>query len=80
MRLLPSAPVGHGQHEFFFTRGSTPDEVLAVQGTPTAVHRNRWSYNFDFVLFRDGKVSGVIDSDGALRFANPEKSGVAEGP
>ncbi len=68
MRLRPSTATEGGKHASFFTRGSTPDEVLAVQGTPTAVHDKRWSYGFDFVLFRDGKVSGVIDSDGALHF------------
>lgn len=68
MRLRPSTAVEGGKHAFYFTRGSTPDEVLAVQGTPTAVHDKRWSYGFDFVLFRDGRVSGVIDSDGALHF------------
>lgn len=80
IRLLPSAPAGPGKKAYFFTRGSTPDEVLAVQGTPTAVHGNRWSYNFDYVIFRNGKVSTVIDTDGALRYVNSEKPGVAEGP
>jgi outer membrane protein assembly factor BamE (lipoprotein component of BamABCDE complex) len=80
IRLLPSAPAGPEKKAYFFTRGSTPDQVLAVQGTPTAVHGNRWSYNFDYVIFRDGKVSTVIDTDGALRFVNPERPGVAEGP
>ncbi len=78
VRLLPSAPPDHGTS--FFKQGSTPDEVLAVQGTPTAVHGNRWSYNFDYVFFRDGKVSGVLDSDGELRFAGPETPGAAKGP
>jgi hypothetical protein len=71
MRLTPSAPAGRPKRAFFFSKGSTPDDVLAVQGTPTAVHGNRWSYKFDYVFFRDGKVSGVVDADGALRFAVP---------
>ncbi len=80
MRILPSTPSGHGKRASFFTKGSTPDEVLAAQGTPTAVHGNRWSYNFDYVFFRDGKVSGVLDADGALNFANHGKSGLADEP
>ena len=80
IRLLPSAKAAPGKQAGFFTQGSTPGEVLAVQGTPTAVHGNRWAYNFDYVLFRDGKVMGVINSDGALRFANPKSSGAAKGP
>ncbi len=79
MRLVPSSPPGPGK-KTFFTKGSTPDEVLAVQGTPTAVHPNRWSYNFDYVIFRNGKVRGVVDADGALHFANPERRGLAGGP
>lgn len=78
VRLLPSAPPDH--RTSFFKQGSTPDEVLAVQGTPTAVHGNRWSYNFDYVFFRDGKVSGVLDSDGELHFAGPEMPGAAKEP
>ncbi|MGC8492813.1 MAG: DnaJ domain-containing protein [Syntrophobacteraceae bacterium] len=70
MLLRPSTATEGGKHAFYFTRGSTPDEVLAAQGTPTAVHDKRWSYGFDFVLFQHGKVSGVIDSDGALHFIN----------
>ncbi|MGC9195626.1 MAG: J domain-containing protein [Syntrophobacteraceae bacterium] len=71
IRLTPSAPADKGKHPYYFSKGSTPDDVLAVQGTPTAVHGNRWSYKFDYVFFRDGKVSGVVDADGALRFAVP---------
>ncbi len=71
MLLLPSVPVAKGKRALFFSKGSTPDDVLAVQGTPTAVHGNRWSYKFDYVFFHDGKVSGVVDADGALRFAVP---------
>ncbi len=56
VRILPSAPSGPEPPGNFFTIGSTPDEVLAVQGTPTAIHGNRWSFDFAAVIFRDGKV------------------------
>ncbi|SHF58430.1 DnaJ domain-containing protein [Desulfacinum infernum DSM 9756] len=70
IRLLPSpdavaagpAPAG------FFTIGSTPDDVLAVQGTPTSIRGNVWFYEFADVLFRDGRVRWVNDPDGRLRF------------
>ena len=78
--LLPSTQADHGSRAGFFTQGSTPDEVVAAQGTPSAVHGKRWSYNFDYVFFRDGKVSGVIDSDGALHYVDVKNSGAAERP
>ncbi|MDR3568026.1 MAG: DnaJ domain-containing protein [Syntrophobacteraceae bacterium] len=80
IRLEPSTLSGRGGSDGFFTQGSTPGEVLAVQGTPTAVHGKRWSYNFDYVFFRDGRVSGVIDADGALHFTNVTKPGATQGP
>ncbi len=41
-----------------FTAGSTPSEVLAVQGTPTELTENVWRYRGAEVYFRDGKVVG----------------------
>ncbi|SPF32409.1 hypothetical protein SBDP1_1040047 [Syntrophobacter sp. SbD1] len=67
MRILPSTPSG-SEPPPNFTIGSTPDEVLAVQGTPTAIHGNRWSFDFSSVLFQNGKVISVINSEGALRY------------
>ena len=79
MRLLPSALSGPEPPRNFFTIGSTPDEVLALQGTPTAVHGDRWSFDFAVVIFRDGKVHGVTSSDGTLHFIAPKKTGDTEG-
>jgi hypothetical protein len=78
MRLLPSSLSGPEPPKNF-TIGSTPDEVLAVQGTPTAIHGDRWSFDFAIVIFRDGKVHGVTSSDGTLRFIAPEKTGDTKG-
>jgi hypothetical protein len=57
----------------YFTIGSSPDEVLAVQGTPTAVHGSRWSFDLAGVLFRQGKVHSVTDTGGTLHFVAPEE-------
>jgi hypothetical protein len=76
MRILSSLQSGAAPEQparSFFTIGSSLDEVLAVQGTPTAIHGNRWSYNFAFVFFRDGKVHSVTDSEGTLHFVAAEK-------
>ncbi|MCX5815941.1 MAG: DnaJ domain-containing protein [Proteobacteria bacterium] len=40
----------------FFTVGSTKDEVLAVQGTPTRISGNRWNYGFSYVDFENERV------------------------
>jgi hypothetical protein len=79
IRLLPSGPADHKAPGNFFTLGSTPDQVLAVQGTPTSIHGNRWSFGFSAVSFRDGKVHDVTDTEGNLRFIAPERAGENEG-
>jgi len=40
-----------------FTVGSTKDEVLAVQGTPTRVTERLWEYGASRVFFTDGRVA-----------------------
>jgi hypothetical protein len=72
MRLLPSRSDSEPSKDFF-TIGSSPDEVLAVQGTPTAIHGNRWSFDFDSVLFGERKVHSVTNAGGTLRFVAPEE-------
>ena len=53
VRLLPSATTaGQG----YFTFGSTKDEVLAVQGTPTKFSENFFYYGTSKVYFRNGVV------------------------
>jgi hypothetical protein len=69
MCVLPSSSSGEPPGNSFAV-GSTTDEVLAVQGTPTAIHGNRWSFGLDSVFFHDGKVHSVTNSDGTLRFSD----------
>lgn len=73
IRLLPSNS-SVTQPRRSFTIGSTPDEVLAVQGTPTSIHGNSWTFDFSNVFFRDGKVQQVSNTDGVLRFVPPMES------
>lgn len=49
---IPSDPV-----PAFFTVGSTKDEVLAVQGTPTRVTERLWEYSMSRVVFTDNRVT-----------------------
>lgn len=71
VRLLPSPPPPEPAPQHF-TIGSTQDQVLLVQGTPTSVHGNHWTFNFSSVYFRDGKVKTVTDTNGTLRFLEPQ--------
>ena len=80
IRLLPSIATDHKPPADYFTIGSTPDEVLAIQGTPTSVNGNRWSFNFAVVFFRDGKVHYVTDPNGTtLHFTEPEQTSTDKG-
>ena len=51
-----------------FTIGSTKDEVLAVQGTPTRVAGDTWGYEYSSVEFGpDGAVVGYSDISDNLK-------------
>jgi hypothetical protein len=54
VKLSPSSAVSPDIK--YFTVGSTSDEVLAVQGTPTAFSQNTFKYGWSEVYFKDGKV------------------------
>ena len=70
MQPAPGFQAAHGKG--YFTIGSSRDEVLALQGTPTIVQGNLWSYQLSDVLFVDGKVRSVNDFSGILNFAEPD--------
>ena len=52
-RMVPSTTVSNVS---YFTIGSTKDEVLAVQGTPTKVGDYEWAYGYSTVEFRNDRV------------------------
>ncbi len=53
VRAQPSTIV---QTKGFFSIGSTKDEVLTIQGTPTTMYMNRWYYGSSLVEFYNDKV------------------------
>lgn len=55
VQLRPGHSVDGRMH--YFTIGSTRDEVLAVQGTPTGFSYNTFEYGTSKVHFRDGRVA-----------------------
>jgi hypothetical protein len=55
LQLLPATTID--PVPAFFTIGSTKDEVLAVQGTPTRVTERLWEYGVSRVMFTDNRVT-----------------------
>jgi DnaJ domain len=55
VQLLPAASINPVPASF--TVGSTKDEVLAVQGTPTRVTERLWEYGASRVFFTDNRVT-----------------------
>jgi outer membrane protein assembly factor BamE (lipoprotein component of BamABCDE complex) len=53
-KMLPSSSASNSLG--YFTVGSTKDDVLVVQGTPTRVGDYEWAYGLSTVEFRDGRV------------------------
>jgi hypothetical protein len=51
----------------FFSLGDSPEEVVSVQGTPTAVQGSSWLYGLSTVEFSLGKVTGYSNLSGNLR-------------
>ncbi len=68
IKILPSPSYNPTERKEYFTTGSSQDEVLAVQGTPSSIQGNMWFYSLSNILFRDGRVQTVADASGALRF------------
>jgi len=55
VQLLPASSINPMPASF--TVGSTKDEVLAVQGTPTRVTERLWEYGASRVFFTDNRVT-----------------------
>jgi len=55
VQLLPTTTI-HPVPDFF-TIGSTKDEVLAVQGTPTRVTERLWEYGASRIIFAEHRVT-----------------------
>jgi hypothetical protein len=70
VRLLPSRIVHPSTSTF--TVGSTRDEVLAIQGTPTAFNENVWRYGESSVQFSGGRVADWRTAPGAPLKATPD--------
>jgi len=77
IRLLPSKLVE--EPPAFFSLGSSKDEVLAVQGTPTRISNQIWTYGFSEIRFRDERVVAFDNFFGNLKIRMlPSGAGGAE--
>ncbi len=57
VKMLASDGTAAVRSSSFFTVGSTKDEVLAVQGTPTSFSEFQWAYGLSHVSFQGGRVT-----------------------
>lgn len=49
-----------------FTTGSTKDQVIFVQGTPTLVTDDKFGYGNSMVYFQGGRVAGWLNNSGSV--------------
>lgn len=71
VRLIPGDGGFIGEVHNYFTLGSTRDEVILVQGTPSRVTKDVWYYGMDRIFFGDENgnkvVKGYDNVSGALK-------------
>jgi DnaJ-like protein len=61
VRINPAGDTAAARARGYFTLGSSPDEVLAVQGTPTSIEGTRWTYDNSAVGFSDGQLDRYVN-------------------
>jgi hypothetical protein len=64
VKMLASDGTAAVRSSSFFTLGSTKDEVLAVQGTPTSFTEFQWAYGLSHVSFQGDKVASWLRFSG----------------
>src|SRR5438876_1079446 len=67
VQVFPAGDLSAARLRGYFTLGSSQDEVLAVQGTPTSIEGNRWTYELSWIKFDMGKVESYSNFSGNLR-------------
>jgi hypothetical protein len=60
----PSPGIATTDASSYFTIGSSRQDVLRIQGTPSRVTEDTWHYGRSKVFFENGKVSGWKESPG----------------
>jgi hypothetical protein len=67
VRILPKSDTSEAKSRGYFTIGSTKDEVLEIQGTPSSVTGNTWHYGDSLVDFYRDRVSDYSNSSKNLK-------------
>src|SRR5438094_3206271 len=67
VQFYPAGDASAARARGYFTLGSSQDEVLAVQGTPSSVEGERWTYEWSWIKFNKGKVESYSNLSGNLR-------------
>ncbi|MGI8423724.1 MAG: hypothetical protein ACR2NO_06375 [Chloroflexota bacterium] len=63
-RLIPAPGT---QSPGYFTVGSTKDQVLVAQGSPTSFSDTQWFFGCSYVNFSDGKVKDWSNCNSGLK-------------
>lgn len=77
VRVLPTGSCDHSA--LSFSLGSSIDQVLCVQGTPSKVDGNRWYYGLDMIRFKHHEVVEYSNSSGNLKVQLGPKPETASG-
>ncbi len=67
VKLLPKTRVSPKHAHSYFAIGSSKDEVLAIQGTPSSITGETWDYKFSSVYFNGDRVNGYSNISRNLR-------------
>jgi len=61
VRLIPRKEISVEKVPEYFTLGSSQDEVLLVQGTPSKIVKDVWHYGLDRVFFKEENGERVVN-------------------
>jgi hypothetical protein len=61
VRLIPKREISVEKIPEYFTLGSSQDEVLLVQGTPSKIVKDVWHYGLDRVFFKEENGERVVN-------------------
>ena len=67
LRVNLTTQIGPERPAGYFTLGSTKNEVIAVQGTPSSIVGETWYYEHSTVSFYNGRVKGYSDTSRNLK-------------
>jgi len=67
VKLLSKTDSDHIRARGYVTIGSTKDEVIMLQGTPSGIIGNTWIYGLSKINFYNGKVTSYSNTSKNLK-------------